>query len=315
MKRRFRNKWPRQKTKLGLPDLEHAKIAVILSLRSFESQRSYRHSIDEFVAWYCSAPRLSFNKAVVLRYRLHLEDRHLAAGTINVRLAAVRRLAYEAADSGLLSPDLAAGIRRVKGAKRLGARMGNWLTAQQARMLWQLPDISTLKGKRDRAILAVLLGCGLRRRELTELTVEHLQLREDHWAILDLVGKAGHVRTVPVPFWVKRTVDEWLTASGISHGRLFRRVCRTGMIWGTEMTEKVVWHVVKQYAEEVGILKLAPHDLCRSCARLCHSAGGEIEQIQFLLGHVSVQTTEKYLGCKQHLREAVNDQIGIEPSP
>lgn len=95
MKRKTKGRQTRLKTKLGLPDLEHAKVAVIVSLRSFESQRSYRHSIDEFVNWYCSAPRLSFNKAVVLRYRLHLEDRHLAAGTINVRLAAVRRLAYD----------------------------------------------------------------------------------------------------------------------------------------------------------------------------------------------------------------------------
>ena len=125
MKRKPKNRQTRLKTKLGLSDLEHAKVAVIVSL-SLESQRSYRHSIDEFVAWYCSAPQLSLNKAVVLRYRLHLEDRHLAGGTINVRLAAVRRLAYEAADSGLLSPDLAAGIRRVKGAKKLGCRLGNW---------------------------------------------------------------------------------------------------------------------------------------------------------------------------------------------
>ena len=88
-------------------------------------------------------------------------------------------------------------------------------------MLWQLPDVSTLKGKRDRAILAVLLGCGLRRRELTELTVEHFEQREDHWAIIDLIGKAGHVRTVPVPSWVKHTVDEWLTAAGISLGGCF----------------------------------------------------------------------------------------------
>ncbi len=125
MKWKLRNRQTRQKTKLGPPDLEHAKVAVIVSLRSFESQRSYRHSIDEFVAWYCSVPRLSFNKTVAIRYRLLLEDRHLAAGTINVRLAAVRRLAYEAAESGLLSPDLAAGIRRVKGAKKLGCRLGN----------------------------------------------------------------------------------------------------------------------------------------------------------------------------------------------
>ncbi len=112
---------------------------------------------------------------------------------------------------------------------------------------------------------------------------------------------------------VKQTIDEWLRASGVTEGRMFRRVCRTGTIWGNEMTEKVVWHVVKQYAGMIGVSKLAPHDLRRSCARLCHSAGGELEQIQFLLGHVSVQTTEKYLGCKQRLKEAVNDQIGIEP--
>jgi hypothetical protein len=108
----------RPKTKLGLPDLDQAKAAVLGSLRSPESQRGYRYSIGEFITWYCSEPRLSFSKTVVTRYRIHLEDRQLAPGTINVRLAAVRHLAYEAADSGLLSPELAAGIQRVKGAKK-----------------------------------------------------------------------------------------------------------------------------------------------------------------------------------------------------
>jgi site-specific recombinase XerD len=310
-----RRKQNRQKAKLALPDLEHSKAAVLDSLRSPESQRSYRRSIDDFVRWYCSEPRLSFNKTVVTRYRIHLEDQQLAPGTVNVRLAAVRRLAYEAADTGLLSPELAAGIRRVKGSKKLGIRLGNWLTVDEARTLWQLPSSNTLKGTRDRAILAVLLGCGLRRGELIELTWDHLQRREDHWAIVDLVGKAGHIRTVPMPDWVKRTIDDWLMAADIRHGKLFRCVCRKGTVWGTKITEKVVWHVVKEYATRLGIAKLAPHDLRRSCARLCHTAGGELEQIQFLLGHVSVQTTEKYLGCKQRLREAVNDRIGIEPTP
>jgi len=79
------------------------------------------------------------------------------------------------------------------------------------------------------------------------------------------------------------------------------------------ITEKVVWHIVKACAGQLGILKLALRDLRRSCARFCHTAGGELEQIQFLLGHVSVKTTEKYLGCKQRFRGAVNDRIGIEP--
>ena len=109
-----KGKKSRPKTKLGIPDLEHSKAAVLRSLGSPDSRRGYQHAIDEFVAWYCSEPRLAFNKIVVLRYRFHLEERGLAPGTINVRMAAVRRLAYEAADSGLLSPELAAGIHRVK---------------------------------------------------------------------------------------------------------------------------------------------------------------------------------------------------------
>jgi hypothetical protein len=127
----------RSESKLGLPDLDHSKAAVLDSLRSPESKRGYRHAIDEFIHWYCSEPRLSLNKTVVTRYRIHLENRQLAAGTINGRLAAVRRLASEAADAGLLSPELAAGSRRVKGVKKLGVRPGNWLTAEEARRFWQ----------------------------------------------------------------------------------------------------------------------------------------------------------------------------------
>src|SRR6516164_1275413 len=154
------------RTTLRLLDLEHSKSAVLNSLTAVSSQRSYGHAIDEFIAWYCSEPRLSLSRIVVLRYRIHLEQRNLAPSTINVRLAAVRRLAYEAADNGILSPELAAGIRRVKGAKRLGVRIGNWLSVDQAKRFWQSPAPNTLRGKRDRAILAVLLGCGLRRRQL-----------------------------------------------------------------------------------------------------------------------------------------------------
>jgi site-specific recombinase XerD len=153
--------------------------------------------MDEFVAWYCSEPRLAFNKTVVLRYRFHLEERGLAPGAINVRMAAVRRLAYEAADSGLLSPELAAGIHRVKRVRKLGSRLGNWLKAAEAAALWQIPDRQTLIGKRNRAILAILLGCGLRRHELAELTLECLQRREERWAIIDLIGKGGTYEPFP----------------------------------------------------------------------------------------------------------------------
>src|SRR6202043_2860551 len=134
------------KTILKLPDLEQSKSAVVNSLTSPSSQRSYDHAIREFIDWYCSEPRLAFNKTVVTRYRISLEQRHYAPSTINLLLAAVRRLAYEASDCGLLSPDLAAGIRRVKGARRFGVPVGNWLTAEQGKRLLLTADGTSLRG-------------------------------------------------------------------------------------------------------------------------------------------------------------------------
>jgi site-specific recombinase XerC len=146
------------------------------------------------------------------------------AGTVNQRLAAVRRLAYEAADSGLLSPEPAAGIRRVKDAKQLGARTGNWLTEDQSRQLLEKAGGDDLRSVRDLAMISLLMGCGLRRAELSALAVEDLQIRQGHWAIVNLVGRGDHVRTVPVPTWVKIAVDRWRQSAKVTAGRIFRAV-------------------------------------------------------------------------------------------
>src|SRR5206468_5559004 len=180
MAHRKTSKRSKAKTILRLADLEQSKNAVLHSLGAASSQESYGHAIDEFIGWYCSEPRLAFNRTVVLRYRFFLEQKNLAPSTINVRLAAVRRLAYEASDTGLLSPDLAAGIRRVKGAKRLGVRLGNWLNVDQSRNLLRESASDSLRGKRDRAVLALLIGCGLRRAELVGLRTGDFQVREEH---------------------------------------------------------------------------------------------------------------------------------------
>jgi integrase len=285
------------KTILRLPDLEQFKSAVLNTLASQSSQRSYDHAIREFIEWYCSEPRLAFNKTVVTRYRIFLEQARYASSTINLRLAAVRSLAYEAADAGLLSPDLAAGILRVKGVKKLGVRIGNWLTAEQGRRLLDVFDRQTLRGVRDYAMVAVLLGCGLRRAELAALNVQDLQQREEHWVFADLIGKGGHVRTVPVPFWIEAGLRAWISDAKITSGPIFRAINKAGRIASHGFSPKVIWGVVKQACFACDLVGVAPHDLRRTCARLCHETGGELEQIQFLLGHVSVQTTERYLGC------------------
>ncbi len=296
---------------LRLPDLDHCKRAVLNSLGSPASRRVYEYAIDQFIAWYCSEPRLAFNRIVVARYRMHLESRSLAANTINQQLAAVRRLAHEAADAGLLSPELAAGISRVRGVKQLGFRSGNWLSAAQSSEVLRHSSGDGMRAKRDYAMLAMLFGCGFRRSELVGLQINEIQMRQGHWAVVDLIGKGGHIRTVPIPGWVKSALDQWMLAARITEGKIFRAVARTGKVWGNGISQNVVWYVVRTCCERVGLEHIAPHDLRRTCAKLCHDSGGELEQIQFLLGHASVQTTERYLGCKQNLGSPVNDRFKL----
>jgi site-specific recombinase XerD len=297
---------------LRLPDLDHCKRAVLSSLGSQASRRVYEYAIDQFIAWYCSEPRLAFNRIVVVRYRMYLESRGLAANTINQQLAAVRRLAHEAADAGLLSPELAAAISRVKGVKQLGFRAGNWLSAVQSSEVLQRAFGEGMRAKRDFAMLALLVGCGFRRSELVGLELDEIQIRQGHWAVVDLIGKGGHIRTVPIPEWAKAALDQWTEAAGVTDGKIFRAVARTGKVWGQGISQNVVWYVVKTCCERVGLEHIAPHDLRRTCAKLCHDSGGELEQIQFLLGHASVQTTERYLGCKQNLGSPVNDRFKLQ---
>jgi site-specific recombinase XerD len=296
---------------LRLPDLDHCKRAVLNSLGSAASRRVYEYAIDQFIAWYCSEPRLAFNRIVVMRYRLYLESRHLAANTINQQLAAVRRLAYEAADAGLLSPELAAGIGRVKGVKQLGFRAGNWLSTEQSSEVLKRASGESMRAKRDYAMLAMLFGCGFRRSELVGLELDEIQMRQGHWVVVDLIGKGGHIRTVPIPHWVKTALDQWTHTANVTQGKIFRAVARKGKAWGRGISQNVVWYVVRNCCQRAGLDHIAPYDLRRTCAKLCHDRGGELEQIQFLLGHASVQTTERYLGCKQNLGHPVNDLFDL----
>src|SRR5438105_4627274 len=237
------------------------KSLVLDSVSSPITKPVYNLGLDEFFAWYGEEPRPGFTKATVSAWRVALEARGLGAVSINVRITAVRKLAVEAADNGLLAPELANGITRVKGVKSKGVRLGNWLTVRQAQTLLNAPDISTKKGLRDRAILAVLLGCGLRRSEVAALTFAHVQQRDGRWCIVDLLGKHGRVRTVPMPTWVKVAIDAWTTIAGVTDGHVFRPVNRADSVTGERLGEKVVWQMLRKYAAVVGVPGIAPHDL------------------------------------------------------
>ena len=288
------------------------KALVLDSVSSPITKRAYSMALDEFLMWFRQEPRPGgFCKATVSAWRASLEVRGLGSSSVIIRMSAIRKLAAEAAGNGLIPPEVAAGIAGVKSAKSVGIRTGNWLSVRQAQMLLNAPDVTTLKGLRDRAILAVLLGCGLRRSEVAALTFAHIQQRDARWCIVDLVGKHGRIRTTPMPNWVKVAIDAWTAPAGIAEGHMFRAVLRGEQLCGEHLGEKVVWQMLQQYAEKVGVPGLAPHDLRRTCAKVCGAAGGELGQIQMLLGHASLQTTERYLGTKQDLVHAPNDAIKL----
>ena len=225
---------------------QRLKALVLDSVSSPITKRVYNLGLDEFFAWYGQEPRPGFTKATVSAWRVALEARGLGAVSINVRITAVRKLAVEAADNGLLAPELAAGITRVKGAQSKGVRDGELaVRLKQAQALLNAPDITTTKGLRDRAILAVLLGCGLRRSEVAALTMGHVQQRDGRWCIVDLVGKHGRVRTVPMPTWVKVAIDAWTAAAGVADGHVFRPVNRGDQVQGDGLCEKVVWQMLQ----------------------------------------------------------------------
>ena len=287
---------------------------VLNGLSSPLTRKAYSQALEEFVIWICSEPSRPFTKAVVQEYRVFLERKGLAPSSINVSLAAIRRFALEASDNGLLAAEIASAISRVKGAKRSGVRLGQWLDAAQSEQLLRAPDLSTTKGRRDTAILALLLGGGLRRSEVAAVTFEHIQQREGRWVVADLRGKGGRIRTVPIPLWVHDCTQSWAAAAHLHHGRIFRAVDKRGCVRSDRLSAQAVFAILKEYASGLG-LAVAPHDMRRTWARLAKTGGAPLEQIQLSLGHASVVTTEIYLGVRQNLQDAPCDRLGLTPPP
>lgn len=294
----------------ALADLAPVIRLVTDAVTSPHTRRAYARALADFLTWYRAqgAPRLS--KAVVQAYVSDLRAAGTPAASLNQRLTALRKFAYEAADNGLVDAATAQAIARVEGVRRSGQRLGNWLTQADAQALLRLPDVTTVKGLRDRALLAVLLGCGLRREEAARLEYAHLQQREGRWVVVDLVGKRNRTRSVPMPAWAKAAVDAWAASAGIDHGPVLRALRRGGHVQAGAMSAQAIFGVVRDYAAELGVA-VRPHDLRRTFAKLAHQGGAPLEQIQLSLGHSSLLTTERYLGVAQDLTSAPCDVLGL----
>jgi integrase len=276
---------------------------VLAGLGSDNTRRSYTTGMAQLLAYAGDRP---VTLLLLREWRGRLA-KTMAISSVNARVNAIRCFVAESKRSGQISRELGDDLLELKTLPNRGNRTGNWLDRDQAKLLLAVPDRKTKRGKRDYCILAILVGCGLRRDELAALELDVLQQREGRWVLSDLVGKGGRVRTVPVPAWVKHGIDSWTKAAGIESGHVLRSLRRLS----DPLSDDSIWEVVRDSALAIGIEHFGPHDLRRTCAKLCRSRGGRLEQIQMLLGHASIQTTERYLGSTQNLKHAVNDDLGL----
>jgi integrase len=278
------------------------------SVVSRHTQRAYLTAFDGLFTLASGRP---ISRMILMEYRSSMIGAGLSPSTVNQRLCAIRKLVNEARDNGLLDPAEAVRITSVVGVPQSGVRLGHWLSGDESKRLLAVPDRTRLIGKRNFSILSVLVHCALRREELAHVDMSRLQKREGRWVLVDIVGKRGRRRTIPVPLAAKKALDDWTTAAGITSGPIFRRMRKAGIVTNFPLSAWSIWDVVVRSAQAAGIQDLAPHDLRRTCAKLCRKAGGELDQIQALLGHAELNTTAIYVQSTQNIGNAVNDQIAL----
>lgn len=281
--------------------------------RAQATKAVYGEELRRFLSWYESLESPPpFTRSTVMTYRAHMEEQGRGAAAINLGLTSLRKLAREAAGNALLDAGIAAGIESIPGVPRRGVRTGNWLTLGEAKALIDLPPADTNRGMRDRAILWLALGSGLRREEVAALTLGQIQQREGRPIIADLLGKADRNRTVPLHPKGFAAITAWCDRAGITadDALIIRSVQNPDRIAEEGLSGTAVYHIVDRLSKKLGV-KAAPHDLRRTFGVLAYQGGSDLKQLQQTYGHESVVTTERYLRLGQDLKDAPADRTGL----
>lgn len=296
-------------TALAIPDLA---ILACANLPSPNTRRVYERHIRAFLD-----SGYPLDRTGVSLWVQSMRANNVGPPTITQALAAIRKLADEARLHGMLTELDTWGISEVKQKTQPGNKAGMWLQKNQVKTLYSLPNRETLSGKRDAAIFALLIGCGLRRSEATSITWVHYAERDGRMALVDFIGKGGKIRTVGVSRGAARDLDAWLAVLeyyGVADddSPILRNLRHEDDV-SQPLSDSGLWCIVTQYAAEMH-LDFSPHDLRRSMAKLMHKAGVELTQIQLILGHADLMTTKRYLGLDLELAPGLagTDAIDID---
>lgn len=265
-------------------------------VNSPHSRRMYAGCLARFLAWAQGQGPLS--RPLVQAYRAKLIADGLKPASVNLALASIKALANEAHENGWLTDGEMWAITRIKNVPVRGRPTGNWITREQTLELLCLPDQATSRGRRDFALLSLLVGCGLRRAEALSIRGAQVQHRDGRMIITDLVGKGGRVRTVPIPRWAWGVIDR-RTAQAEADAPLLGSLCGDH-----------IRRIVRRYGRAIGV-ELRPHDLRRTFAKLALKGGANLEQISVTLGHANIATTSRYIGRELDLERPVCDFLEV----
>lgn len=297
-------------TELTIPtDFDPIIDMVVNACESRSTRTRYATKLRVFMQFWDINGRPPFDRQFVMKYVNQMRSENFPGFAINQSLSAVKKLAKEAQYAGLISSEVQRGIDDIPGVKILGTKQGSRLTEAEILALLRLPRRGTVTGKRDLVVLELLFYAGLRREEVALVRMEHVNRIEGRPALVNLYGKGGRVRTVPIPEFLLEHIQEWVDAAGITEGHICRNITRHGHIGEKMMSGKGIYNILTGYARMIGKDDVTPHSVRRTMGSLARKAGVELDQIQQVYGHASVAMTQHYLGGTLNIQNAVCDSL------
>lgn len=270
----------------------------------------YGKAMEDLFIWLDSNGNPPFTEETCRTHLAYLRSQGYASATINQRLSAVRKLVVEAAGLSLLPLGDAVQICRIRNMRQTAISPTIALSEQKTEELINVPDGSTNKGKRDRLLLALLIGCALRRSELVNLDAEDVEFVDSRAALIRVTRRNGRLRSVLMPDWVQEALTAWLSAAGIKEGPILRAVSRQGEVASGRLSSQTVLDIVRKYGKRIGVT-VHPEDLRRTCAKLCNVGSADLDPIRALLGHSSLATTERYLCDRENVATVSNRRVNL----
>ena len=232
---------------------------IVKGYRNENTSRSYAANLELFVRWYEESGQVTIDKPVIQKYIDHLLQMVNSEQSINARVLAVSKICFRLAEHNYISAETWLFVSSID-RMRKDNTSSTVLSDNLARALIGAPDTSTAKGVRDRAIISVMLGCGLETSEC--VTLQHDQFRQHFFS--GVVGRGGKRRDVLIPSWVQDSVSKWIEVSGINDGALFRGLWQNGTLRPRSMTPMAVFYLLREYAARMGT-HIKPRDLRRTC--------------------------------------------------